>query len=251
MGKRCNVFAITEKGITRYFRTKQYGGISGVTLRFIKNEKEHEKTCLYYERLKNATEITECVYLEYLCHPEAADILFSLIEVDVDRDIIRIDEDMREKRIYREYPLKLLLEEGKHYIRVSPRSGYDTVDKDKLYCHMDTILGKEPWKSRYGFNFNKFAAIHVTENGCDEYFITHLYHHFTLASSRYREYCKFSNGIPVSGLFADREALSERGYSFLCDNFTKNPYLRNLIEFNVDEQVVRLLKKGEDGWKEY
>lgn len=55
----------------------------------------------------------------------------------------------------------------------------------------------------------------------------------------------------MSDLFADREALSEQGYSFLCANFAKNPFLRNLIEFNVDEQVVRLLKKGEDDWKEY
>jgi len=253
MGKRYSVFAITEDGKTHYCKSKQYGGIGGLTLRFSKNEIVKGVRVPFFERLNNTIEIDKSEYQEYLDHPEDADVLVSLVEVNVDEDIIRFDEDMQSERIYREYPLSLLVAEGKHQIRARSQSGYDMVDKDNMYRHMDMLIGKEPWQKRhrYSLNFNRFATIRVTENGLDEYFMTQVYYNFTLAADRYREYCGLNDGMPMSELFADRDSLSETGYFFLCDNFSKNPYLRNMIEFNVDEQVARLLKKGEEGWKEY
>lgn len=139
--KRSSVFSVTENGVTRYGMTKSYGGLAGITLRLLKHAEEQSGTPRpYFERLTPGKEITSDAFQEYADHPEAADDLYSFAEIDVDENVMRIDEDGKEERTYREYPLQLLLDQAAPLIRPHPYSGYDALDKNQLYAAMDSAM---------------------------------------------------------------------------------------------------------------
>lgn len=45
-------------------------------------------------------EISEDEFQTYADHPETADDLYSFAEIDVDKNVLRIDEDWKEERSY-------------------------------------------------------------------------------------------------------------------------------------------------------
>ena len=108
--KRPSVFYVTENGTTRYGMTRSYGGLAGITLRLLTHATDGYGISIpYFERLKPMKEISEDEFQTYADHPETADDLYSFAEIDVDKNVLRIDEDWKEERSYREYPLQLLL----------------------------------------------------------------------------------------------------------------------------------------------
>lgn len=135
--KRASVIAVTENGKARYCSTKNYGGIAGVALRLIKNEKDAQGNQVpLFERLDRVKEMDRMEFLAYADYPENADELFSFIEIDADENVIRIDEDMKEERQYHEYPLNLLLEKARKVVGINPYSGYKSLNRDRLYREM-------------------------------------------------------------------------------------------------------------------
>lgn len=135
--KRASVIAVTENGKARYCSTKIYGGIAGVALRLIKNEKDAQGNQVpLFERLDRVKEMDRMEFLVYAEHPENADDLFSFIEIDADENVIRIDEDRKEERQYHEYPLDLLIGKAKEVVGINPYSGYESLNRDRLYREM-------------------------------------------------------------------------------------------------------------------
>lgn len=132
--KRASVIAVTENGKSRYCSTKVYGGLAGITLRLLKNEKDAQGNQIpMFERLDRVKEMDRKEFLAYADHPERADDLFSFIEIDADENVIRIDEDMKEERQYYEYPLDLLLKKAKELVDINPYSGYEFLNRTRLY----------------------------------------------------------------------------------------------------------------------
>ena len=250
MTKRYGVFAITEDGKTRYCKSRHYSGISGVVLCFSMNGELEGNRALLFERLANAVEIDED---EYGSYQKEQGKHASLIEINADLNIIRLYEDMGGEWIFREYPFDLLAVEGKlHYLK-NLQKGHDSVDKDYMYRHMDLVLGEEPWlqKRRYVLDINGFTAIRVTENGNSEFFMTQIYNTFSSVAGRYRKYCLLNDGTTVSDLFIDKQPLSRQGYSLLSDNFREHSHLKNLIEFDLDNETIKLLKKRGVEWESF
>ena len=135
--KRASVIAVKENGKVRYCSTKIYGGIAGVALRLLKNERDAQGNQVpLFERLDRVREMDRTEFLSYADHPENADDLFSFIEIDADENVIRIDEDMKEERQYHEYPLDLLLQKAEKVVGINPYSGYESLNRDRLYREM-------------------------------------------------------------------------------------------------------------------
>ena len=86
------------------------------------------------------TGVQTCALPIYADHPETADDLYSFAEIDVDKNVLRIDEDWKEERSYREYPLQLLLAQAAPLISSNPYSGYDSLQKQRLYAVMDDAM---------------------------------------------------------------------------------------------------------------
>ena len=250
MAKRDSVFTVTENGETRFCKTKQYGGIVGVVLHFSMNGEMEGKRVSFFERLANTMEIDKNEFDEYLREPGKQ---MSLVEVNADENIIRINEDMQSEWICREYPLDLLVAEGTLQYLNNLQKGHEAVDNDYMYSHMDLILGEKPWlkKQRYALDMNGFTAIRVTENGNSEYFITQIYNTFPSVANRYQKYCMMNDGTPMSDLFVDKQPLSKQAYGLLCDTIGEHPHLKILIEFDLDNDTVKLLKKHAVGWESY
>ena len=104
--KRPSVFYVTENGTTRYGMTRSYGGLAGIILRLLTHATDGYGISIpYFERLKPMKEISEDEFQTYADHPETADDLYSFAEIDVDKNVLRIDEDWKEERSYREYPV--------------------------------------------------------------------------------------------------------------------------------------------------
>jgi len=130
--KRPSVFYVTENGTTRYGMTRSYGGLTGITLRLLTHATDGYGISIpYFERLKPMKEISEDEFQTYADHPETADDLYSFAE---------IDEDWKEERSYREYPLQLLLAQAAPLISSNPYSGYDSLQKQRLYAVMDDAM---------------------------------------------------------------------------------------------------------------
>ena len=139
--KRPSVFYVTENGTTRYGMTRSYGGLTGITLRLLTHATDGYGISIpYFERLKPMKEISEDEVQTYADHPETADDLYSFAEIDVDKNVLRIDEDWKEERSYREYPLQLLLAQAAPLISSNPYSGYDSLQKQRLYAVMDDAM---------------------------------------------------------------------------------------------------------------
>ncbi len=139
--KRPSVFFVTENGTTRYGMTRSYGGLAGITLRLLTHATDGYGISIpYFERLKPMKEISEDEFQTYADHPETADDLYSFAEIDVDKNVLRIDEDWKEERSYREYPLQLLLAQATPLISSNPYSGYDSLQKQRLYAVMDDAM---------------------------------------------------------------------------------------------------------------
>ena len=105
--------------------TRSYGGLAGITLRLLTHATDGYGISIpYFERLKPMKEISEDEFQTYADHPETADDLYSFAEIDVDKNVLRIDEDWKEERSYREYPLQLLLAQAAPLISSNPYSGW-------------------------------------------------------------------------------------------------------------------------------
>lgn len=139
--KRPSVIAVTEKGITRYGMAGNYGGLVGITLRLLINSQDKKGNSVpYFERLVPIKEVEKDKFQDYADRPADADELFCFAQINVDKNIICIDEDMKEQREYHEYPLDLLLEEAARLRVTSPYSSYGTINKKILYSVMNSAV---------------------------------------------------------------------------------------------------------------
>lgn len=135
--KRPSIIAVTEKGTTRYGIASGYGGLASIALRLLKNAYDKDGNAVsYFERLDPITEVKESVFQDYTNRLEDTDELLSFAEIDVDKNVIRIDEDRKEEREYHEYPLDRLLEKAARIRRDNGHNGY-TINKEHLYGAMN------------------------------------------------------------------------------------------------------------------
>ena len=79
------------------------------------------------------SEISAEEYQGYLEHPENADDFQALIEIDVDHNIIRVDEDMGEEREYHEFPIDFLMEKTEHLKWRFSMSGPNAISRQDIY----------------------------------------------------------------------------------------------------------------------
>ena len=86
-----------------------------------------------FENMKLQSEISAEEYQGYLDHPENADDFKALIEIDVDHNMIRVDEDMGEEREYHEFPIDFLMEKTKHLEGRFSRSGPNAISRKDIY----------------------------------------------------------------------------------------------------------------------
>lgn len=165
--KRPSVIAVTENGTTRYGIAGNYGGLVGIALRLLKNAKDGGGSPVpYFDRLVPIKEVEKSRFLDYAGRPADADELFCFAEIDVDENVIRIDEDMKEEREYHEYPLDRLLDEAVRLRQPSSYSGYGAVNKKILYSVMNTVV-----KSMTGNLVEKEKPVEAVSqelNGCAE-----------------------------------------------------------------------------------
>ena len=111
--KKC-VVAVIENGETRCGTTTAFLGLGGIPYRLIRRfNGEDGKPLPLFENMRLQAEISLEQYQEYLDHPENADDFSAMIEVDVDHNIIRVDEDMGPERAYHEFPIDGFIERAK------------------------------------------------------------------------------------------------------------------------------------------
>lgn len=79
------------------------------------------------------SEISAEEYQKHLDHPENADDFKALIEIDVDHNIIRVDEDMGKEREYHEFPIDFVIEKTKHLDERFSRHGSYAISKKDIY----------------------------------------------------------------------------------------------------------------------
>lgn len=92
--RKPSVITVIENGETRCGLTTAIRGVGGVPYRLHKRVvDENGRHLPLFENMKLQTEISVEEYLRYLDHPENADDFKALIEIDVDHNIIRVDED--------------------------------------------------------------------------------------------------------------------------------------------------------------
>lgn len=166
--RRPSIIAVTENRITRYGMTSSYGGLASIALRLLENaHDEGENVTPYFERLMPINEVKEMVFRDYEGRPADADELVSFAEIDVDQNIIRIDDDIREEREYHEYPLDLLLEQTAQLKTARPNSSY--INKQHLYNAMDASVRSAAQKGTGSENRFQtlLARVHPEEKAAD------------------------------------------------------------------------------------
>ena len=93
--KRPSIIAVVENGETRCGLTEEITGLGSLPYRLTRSCPEGwEKPQNVFQSMEEVlTEVSLEQYQAYLDHPEEADDYNAMIEIDVDHDVIRIDED--------------------------------------------------------------------------------------------------------------------------------------------------------------
>ncbi len=143
--RRPCVVAVTENGETRYGLTTAFTGLGGIPYRLLRrNADEAGKPLPLFENMRIKSEISLEQYQEYLDHPEHADDFSAMIEINMDRNIIRIDEDMGQEREYHEYPIDLLLETAQQLKSSFTLQGSNMIPQKRIYKAMDDLIPQPP-----------------------------------------------------------------------------------------------------------
>ncbi len=144
MKRRPCVVAVTENGETRCGLTTAYRGLGGIPSRLIKRETGKDGNLLpLFENMKLQSEVSLEQYLEYLDHPENADDFSAMVEIDIDHNIIRVDEDMGEEREYYEFPIDLLVERA-WMLKDFTKKGPDAISQKRIYKAMEHLKEAPP-----------------------------------------------------------------------------------------------------------
>lgn len=134
MKRRPCVIAVTENGVTRCGLTTAYLGLGGIPYRLLKRNTDQDGNPLpLFENMKLQSEISLEQYQGYLDHPENADEFSAMIEIDVDHNIVRVDEDMGEEREYHEFPIDLLLERARQLKCFTKKPGSNAIPQTNFH----------------------------------------------------------------------------------------------------------------------
>lgn len=145
MRRRPCVIAVIENGEIRCGLTNAYTGLGGIPYRLLKGTAtQGEQARPLFESMKCHTEVSPEKYQNYLDHPESADDFSAMIEIDLDQNIIRVDEDMGEEREYHEFPLDALLEQAKQLRSPFTKQGSNVISQKRIYRAMKDFEAKPP-----------------------------------------------------------------------------------------------------------
>ena len=132
--RKPSAIAVIENGETRCGLTTAIRGLGGIPYRLHKRAiGEDGRPLPLFENMKLQSEISTEEYQEYLDYPENADEFKALIEIDVDHNMIRVDENMGEERKYHEFPIDFLMEKTKHLDGRFSRHGSYAISKKAIY----------------------------------------------------------------------------------------------------------------------
>ena len=132
--RKPTVIAVVEDGKIRCGLTTAIRGLGGIPYRLHKRAiGEDGRPLPLFENMKLQSEISAEEYQGYLEHPENADDFKALIEIDVDHNMIRVDEDMGEEREYHEFPIDFLMEKTKHLKGRFSMSGPNAIPRKDIY----------------------------------------------------------------------------------------------------------------------
>lgn len=134
------VVAVIENGETRCGTTTAFFGLGGIPYRLIRrfNGKDGKPLPLF-DNMRLQREVSLEQYQDWLDHPENADDFSAMIEVDVDHNIIRVDEDMGQEREYHEFPMDAFLEQSKQLISSGKKAGPNAIRQERIYPAMKKI----------------------------------------------------------------------------------------------------------------
>jgi len=119
--------------------------LGGIPYRLLRrNADEDGKPLPLFENMRIKSEISLELYQEYLDHPEKADDFSAMIEIDMDHNIIRIDEDMGQEREYHEYPIDLLLEKAQQLRSSFTLQGSNMIPQKRIYKAMEGLIPQLP-----------------------------------------------------------------------------------------------------------
>ena len=132
--RKPTVIAVIENGETRCGLTTAIRGLGGIPYRLHKRAVGGDGRPLpLFENMKLQSEISAEEYRGYLDHPENADDFNALIEIDVDHNMIRVDEDMGEEREYHEFPIDFLMEKTEHFKWRFSMPGPNAISRRDIY----------------------------------------------------------------------------------------------------------------------
>lgn len=132
--RKPSVIAVIENGKTRCGLTTAIRGLGGIPYRLHKRAVGEDGQPLpLFENMKLQSEISTEEYQRYLDHPEDADDFKALIEIDVDHNMIRVDEDMGEEREYHEFPIDFVLEKTKDFKGCFSGPGPNAIPRETIY----------------------------------------------------------------------------------------------------------------------
>lgn len=132
--RKPSVIAVIENGETRCGLTTAIRGLGGIPYRLHKRAVGGDGRPLpLFENMKLQSEISGEEYQGYLNHPENADDFQALIEIDVDHNMIRVDEDTGEEREYHEFPIDFLMEKTEHLKWRFSMSGPNAIPRKEIY----------------------------------------------------------------------------------------------------------------------
>ena len=132
--RKPSAIAVIENGETRCGLTTAIRGLGGIPYRLHKRAVgEDGRPLPLFENMKLQSEISTEEYQGYLDHPENADEFKALIEIDVDHNMIRVDENMGEERKYHEFPIDFLMEKTKHLKGRFSMSGPNAISRQDIY----------------------------------------------------------------------------------------------------------------------
>ena len=132
--RKPTVIVVIENGEIRCGLTTAIRGLGGIPYRLHKRAVDGDGRILpLFENMRLQSEISAEEYQRYLDHPENADDFKVLIEIDVDHNIIRVDEDMGPEREYHEFPIDFVMEKTKHLDGRFSRHGSYAISKKAIY----------------------------------------------------------------------------------------------------------------------
>ena len=149
--KRPSIIAVVENGETRCGLTEEITGLGSLPYRLTRSCPEGwEKPQNVFQSMEEVlTEVSLEQYQAYLDHPEEADDHNAMIEIDVDHDVIRIDEDTGMEREYHEYPLGQFVSRAWTLRERRRDCGNDWFASYKVYLAMKPIeISRQEYNTR-------------------------------------------------------------------------------------------------------